>query len=262
MMRAMSTSASGMRAQQLYVDTIANNLANVNTTAFKGQRAEFQDLMYQTLRASGTLTQGSAQQPSSVQVGLGVKFAGHAISFGQGALQASTSPLDLSISGSGFFQVEMPDGRTAYTRDGGLKMDANGLLVTADGYPIVPNVTIAPGSSAVSISQTGIVSAVAPGASEPAEVGRLTLAIFPNEAGMLRIGQNLFTAGGASGEATVIEPGQQGAGLIQSGFLEGSNVQIVEEMVRMIMAQRAYEINSKGVMTADEMLSTLNSLKR
>ena len=262
MMRALTTSGAGMIAQQYNLDTIANNLANVNTTAFRGQRAEFQDLMYQTLRASGTLTQGSAQQPSSVQVGLGTRFAGHAISLNQGAMQATNSPLDLSISGQGFFQVELPDGRTAYTRDGSFKLDSNGLMVTADGYAIVPNVTIPPGSRAVSISQTGIVSAIPPGANEPTEIITLTLALFPNETGLSRIGQNLFEGGGASGEPSIIEPGGQGSGLIQSGFLEGSNVQIVEEMVRMIMAQRAYEINSKGVMTADEMLSTLNTLKR
>lgn len=251
-----------MIAQQFNLDTIANNLANVNTTAFKGQRAEFQDLMYQMLRASGTQTAGSAQQPGSVQVGLGTRFSGHSISFSQGALQATNSPLDLSISGSGFFQVELPDGRTAYTRDGSFRLDSNGLLVTSDGYAVVPNVTIEIGSTALSISQTGVVSAVPPGGNEPAEITTLSLAIFPNEAGLTRIGQNLFQQGGASGDPTIVEPGQQGAGLLQSGFLEGSNVQIVEEMVRMIMAQRAYEINSKGVMTADEMLSTLNGIKR
>lgn len=262
MMRALTTSGAGMIAQQYNLDTIANNLANVNTTAFKGQRTEFQDLMYQTLRASGTLNEGSASQPGSVQIGLGVRFSGQSISFNQGALQATSNPLDLSISGSGFFQVELPDGRTAYTRDGSFRVDANGVLVTGDGYPLVPNVTLAAGSRSISISQSGIVSAVPPGASEPEEITTITLATFPNEAGLTRIGQNLYEAGGASGDPSVVNPGQQGAGTIQSGFLEGSNVQIVEEMVRMIMAQRCYEINSKGVMTADEMLSTLNSLKR
>lgn len=262
MMRALTTSGAGMIAQQYNLDTIANNLANVNTTGFKNQRSEFQDLMYQTIKGSGTLTSGAAAQPTSVQVGLGTRFSGHAISFSQGALQSTTNPLDLSISGNGFFQVELPDGRTAYTRDGSFKMDANGLVVTSDGYPLVPNITIAPGSRAISISETGQVSAITPDGNEPADLGTIQVAVFPNESGLLRIGQNLFEGGGASGEASAVDPGTAGAGRIQSGFLEGSNVQIVEEMVRMIMAQRAYEINSKGVMTADEMLSTLNNLKR
>lgn len=262
MMRALSTSGAGMIAQQYNLDTIANNLANVNTTGFKNQRAEFQDLMYQTLRASGSATGESAMRPGAMQVGLGARFSGHAINFGQGALQSTGNPLDLSISGSGFFQVELPDGRTAYTRDGSFKLDANGLLVTSDGYPVTPNITIAVGSRAVSISEGGQVSAIPPGANDPQVVATLQLAVFPNESGLQRLGQNLYEAGAASGEATLTNPGLQGAGGIQSGFLEGSNTQIVEEMVRMIMAQRAYEINSKGVMTADEMLQTLNGLKR
>lgn len=251
-----------MIAQQYNLDTIANNLANVNTTGFKNQRAEFQDLMYQTLKASGTSTSNASRQPNSVQVGLGARFSGHAMNFGQGALQQTGNPLDIAISGVGFFQVELPDGRTAYTRDGSFRVDANGLVVTSDGYPVLPNITIPAGSRAISIAESGQVSIVTPDGQDPVEVGTIQLATFPNEAGLMRIGQNLFEAGGASGEAQAADPGTQGSGRLQSGFLEGSNVQIVEEMVRMIMAQRAYEINSKGVMTADEMLSTLNGLKR
>lgn len=262
MMRALTTSGAGMIAQQYNLDTIANNLANVNTTGFKSQRAEFQDLMYQTLKASGATTGGSAASANSLQVGLGARFSGHGFNASQGALQATGSPLDLALSGSGYFTVELPDGRQAFTRDGSFKIDSNGLVVTGDGYPLVPNVNIAPGSRAISVSETGVISAIPPGGSEPVEVATLTLAMFPNEAGLSRIGQNLFEAGGASGEVQQVAPGSNGSGRIQSGFLEGSNVQIVEEMVRMIMAQRAYEINSKGVMTADEMLSTLNQLKR
>lgn len=262
MMRALTTSGAGMIAQQFNLDTIANNLANVNTNGFKNQRAEFQDLMYQTLRASGTQTFGNVQAPTTAQVGLGVRYAGNATSFAQGALQATGNPMDMSISGIGFFQVELPDGRTAYTRDGSFKLDANGDLVTSDGYRVVPNVNIPPGSRALSVSETGVVSAIAPGNNEPTQIVQLTIALFPNESGLTRIGQNLYESGGGSGDPQIVNPGDQGSGRLQSGFLESSNVQIVEEMVRMITAQRAYEINSKGVMTADEMLSILNSLKR
>jgi flagellar basal-body rod protein FlgG len=262
MTRSLSTAGTGMVAQQFNLDTIANNLANVNTTSFKQQRAEFSDLFYQTFKASGAGNGGSARQPGSLQVGLGSKFTASATNFANGPLQPTGNPLDMAISGEGFFQVEMPNGRSGYTRDGSFKRDVNGLVVTSEGYPLQPSITIPAGASAISISETGLVSAILPGQNEPQEVGQITIAIFANPAGLTRLGQNLYEAGGASGTAQVVNPTEEGAGGLQPGFLEGSNVQVVEEMVRMILAQRAYEINSKAILTADEMLGILNTLKR
>lgn len=252
-----------MLAQQINLDIIANNLANVNTTAYKGQRAEFQDLMYQTTRAAGAPTGGSSLLPQALQIGLGVEFRGNANSMSNGPLQATNNPLDVAIVGDGFFQVERPDGTIAYTRDGSFKQDANGLLVTADGYPLVPNVTIPAGAKAVTIAPNGSVTAVLPGSDDATEIETIQLAIFPNPAGLSRIGQNLFTANAASGDPSVVAPGgAEGAGQVKAGMIEGSNVQIVDEMVRMIIAQRAYEVNSKAVQTADDMLGVVSNLKR
>lgn len=261
MMRSLNTAGTGMVAQQYNLDIIANNLANVNTTSFKQQRAEFQDLMYQTFKASGVTTGSSTVQPSAVQVGLGAAFSSSASNFGFGPLQATGNPLDVAINGEGFFQVQRTDG-IYYTRDGSFKRDANGLLVTSDGYPVVPEITIPAGAIAIDIAENGVVNAVLPGNNEPQQLGQIQTATFSNPAGLTRIGQNLFQAGGASGEAVVGNPGENGAGGLRPRFLEGSNVQVVEEMVRMILAQRAYEINSKAIQTADEMLGVLNNLKR
>lgn len=262
MMRALNTAGTGMVAQQYNLDVIANNLANVNTNGFKQQRAEFQDLMYQTYRASGASVGGNVKTPESSQVGLGVRFVGNATNLSQGPLQATSNPLDIAINGEGFFAVERPDGTTAYTRDGSLRRDSNGLLVNPDGLPLLPNITVPNGATAITVSSTGAVSAILPGQNEPQDIGTIQLTVFANPAGLTRIGQNLYTSGGASGDAQTVAPGESGAGTLSSGFIEGSNVQIVEEMVRMILAQRAYEINSKGIQTADEMLSTLNNIKR
>jgi flagellar basal-body rod protein FlgG len=262
MMRSLNTAATGMVAQQYNLDVIANNLANVNTTAFKQQRAEFQDLMYQNLRASGAATGDNTSQPAAQQVGLGSRFAASTSNFSPGPPQATGNPLDLAVSGNGFFQVLRPDGTIGYTRDGSFKPNAEGLLVTSDGYPLQPDITIPPGSMAVTISPNGIVTAIIPNAAEPQEVGQIQLSIFPNPAGLTRVGQNLFAAGGGSGAPSEVTPGEEGSGSLLSGFVEGSNVQIVEEMVRMILAQRAYEMNSKAIQTADDMLGVMNNLKR
>lgn len=265
MMRALSTAGTGMVAQQFNLDTIANNLANVNTTAFKQQRAEFNDLIYQTLAASGATTGGTQKKPSAIQVGLGSRLSATTSNFAIGSMQATGNPIDIAINGDGFFVVQRPDGTQAYTRDGGFKISAegtNGVLVTSDGYILDPRTEIPIGVQALSISEDGTVSGIPPGANEPQEFGKLTLALFPNPAGLTRIGQNLYLAGGASGDPSIVTPGDQGSGRLQSGFLEGSNVQIVEEMVRMILAQRAFEMNSKAVQTADDMLGVLNQLKR
>jgi flagellar basal-body rod protein FlgG len=262
MTRSLNTAATGMVAQQFNLDTIANNLSNVNTTSFKQQRAEFSDIFYQTFKASGAGNGGSARQPMSLQVGLGSRFSATSTNFANGPLQATSNPLDFAINGEGFFQVELPSGRTGFTRDGSFKRDVNGLMVTSEGYPIQPAITIPAGSTAISVSEGGVVSAILPGQNEPQEVGQITIALFANPSGLTRVGQNIYEAGGASGDPQLVNPAEEGAGRLQSGFIEGSNVQVVEEMVRMIMAQRAYEINSKAIVTADEMLSILNNLKR
>lgn len=251
-----------MMAQQTNLDTISNNLANVNTTAYKQQRAEFQDMMYQTLVAPGAPTGANTRQPVGMQVGLGSMFSATASNFEQGSLQITNSPYDIAINGSGFFQVQLPTGTTGYTRDGSFKPDATGLLVTSEGYAVEPNITIPAGVTALSISASGVVSATVPGQNEPQELGQITLATFVNPSGLRRLGQNLYESTSASGDPAVGNPGDAGAGSLQAGYLEGSNVQIVEEMVRMILAQRAYEINSKAIQTADDMLQVLNSLKR
>ncbi len=261
-MRALNTAGSGMVSQQMNLDVIANNLANVNTTAFKSQRAEFQDLMYQTLRASGAANNGETSLPQSVQVGLGSRFSASATNFNMGSLLTTGGVTDIAINGEGFYQVQIPGGEVAYTRDGSFKRDANGLIVTSDGNPLIPNMTLPSGARAISISPEGYVSAILPGNNDPTELGQIQLAIFTNPSGLTRIGQNMFQAGGGSGDASLVTPGTEGSGTIQQNFLEGSNVQVVEEMVKMISAQRAYEINSKAIQTSDDMLSVLNSLKR
>jgi len=262
MMRALNTAGTGMVAQQMNLDVLANNLANVNTTGFKSQRAEFQDLMYQTYRSSGATVGGTFTAPESAQIGLGSRFVASATSFGQGALQNSSGTFDMAILGEGFFKVSMPDGSFAYSRDGSFRTDANGLVVNQDGYPLEPAITVESGTTSITISQDGTVSGTTPGSDSPSTIGNITVSVFPNPGGLTRIGQNLFRSGGNSGDAQDVTPGSQGSGGIVQGHLEGSNVQIVDEMVRMITAQRAYEINSKAIMTADEMLSILNNLKR
>jgi flagellar basal-body rod protein FlgG len=189
-------------------------------------------------------------------------FSANAINFGAGPLQATGNPLDVAINGEGFFQIQRQDGQVAYTRDGSFKRDANGLLVTSDGYPVIPEITIPAGATAIDIGNNGTISAILPGTGEPTVLGQLQLATFSNPAGMTRVGQNMYLPGGASGEPSLVTPGESGSGDLKSRFLEGSNVQVVEEMVRMIMAQRAYEINSKAIQTADDMLGQLNQLKR
>ncbi len=262
MMRALTSAGAGMVAQQLNLDTIANNLANVNTNGFKAQRAEFQDMMYQTYRSSGAAGQGSQSQPLSLQIGLGTQFSATSTNFAMGAFNQSSNPLDVAIAGDGFFRVQMPDGSTAYTRDGSFKRDSEGNLVTSNGYKLSDEIKIDSGATEITVMTDGTVNAKLPGADEATSVGTLKLAVFSNPAGLTRIGQNLFRAGGASGEPQEATPGEDGSGIIQSGVIESSNVQIVEEMIAMITAQRAYEINSKAIQTADDMLTMLNQLKR
>lgn len=251
-----------MVAQQLNLDVIANNLANANTTGFKHQRAEFQDLMYQTVQGGGNAAGQNFRTPQGVQYGLGAMTSATANNLAQGASLNTNNPLDIMIVGEGYFRVLRPDGTLAYTRDGAFKKDANGLLVNSSGYPLQPQVTIPPNATTVTIGKDGTVEATIPGQNGPQRLEQITVAVFPNPAGLNRAGGNIWIESAASGQPQVVVPGIDGSGEIMSGYLEGSNVSVVEEMVRMISAQRAYEINSKAIQTSDDMLSVLNQLKR
>jgi len=262
MLRSLNTSATGMVAQQFNLDVISNNLANVNTTGFKHQRAEFHDLVYQTVQTPGTSVGQNFKTPTGVQFGLGSMVSATANDLSQGASLSTGNPLDLMIVGEGYFKVLKPDGSFGYTRDGSFKKDQTGLLVNSNGYPLVPQITVPEGATQVTIGQDGTVEAMIPGSSTPTKLEQVTLAMFANPAGLQRIGENLWIESAASGAPNLVAPGTDGAGTISSGYLEGSNVSVVEEMVRMITAQRAYEINSKAIQTSDDMLSILNTLKR
>jgi flagellar basal-body rod protein FlgG len=263
MIRALYTAASGMNAQQANIDTIANNLANVNTSGFKKSRMEFQDLVYQTLTAAGSETSTAADQaPVGLEVGLGTRPIATSRNFATGNLRATNAPLDLAIEGQGFFQVNLPSGEIGYTRAGSLHLSADGQLVTSDGYQLTPGITIPKDSTSVTVSKDGIVSVTISGQSATQQVGTIELASFQNNAGLRAIGGNLFLESTASGSPTTGVPGTEGMGTLAQGFLEDSNVSVVEEMVNMILGQRAYEANSKVVRTADEMLAQVNNLVR
>jgi flagellar basal-body rod protein FlgG len=262
MLRSLYTAGTGMVAQQHNLDVIANNLANVNTTGFKQQRAEFEDLMYQTMRSAGVAEGSSAAAPENMQIGLGVKLAGTSSNFQIGSFQNTGNSLNLAISGNGFFKLTQPDGTAVYTRDGSFQPDAEGKLVNMDGLKLDPEVTIPQGSTSITVNAQGDVSAVAPGETSSKVFGKVQVSSVANPAGMTRLGSNLFAATEASGDVQSGTPGENGTGMLQSGYLEGSNVEVVEEMTRMITAQRAYEINSKAIQTADDMLGIVNNLKR
>jgi len=264
MMRSLWTAASGMTTQQSNMDVIANNLANVNTTGNKKQRAEFQDLLYQTLRSAGTTSGADTQYPAGLQIGLGSRLSATNRIFTEGNLQTTNNPTDVAIQGEGFFRIEMPDGTIAYTRDGAFKLDSTRRLVTSDGYPLADGITInetAP-SDTITIASDGQVTCVPSGGTAREDSGTITLARFVNPAGLTAIGKNLFLASDASGDPIEGTPGEDGAGTLAQNELEMSNVQVVEEMVNMIIAQRAYESNSKAITTSDSMLEVANGLKR
>jgi flagellar basal-body rod protein FlgG len=262
MIRSLFTASTGMIAQQLNIDTIANNLANVNTTGFKKSRVNFQDLIYETIKPAGTETEAGTTIPEGIQVGHGVRPSSIAKLFSQGAAVQTGNPFDIRIEGEGFLQVTLPDGTTAYTRDGAFKVDADGTVLTADGYPMEPAITIPNDAEVVSIGPDGTVSVIQPGNVTTA-VGNIQLVRFPNPAGLdARLGRNLLLENEASGAPTVGTPGLDGLGTLSQGFLENSNVQVVEEILQMIIAQRAYEANSKVIQTADEMLQTANNVRR
>lgn len=262
MMRSLYIAATGMEAQKLNIDVISNNLANVNTVGFKRSRADFQDLMYQTLRAAGASSAEGAQIPSGIQVGLGVKPVAVQKIFAQGDFVNTGNPLDMVIEGDGFFQITMPDGTLAYTRAGAFKLNSDGALVNSDGYLLEPSITIPSNTLTVTVGSDGRITVTQAGSNVPTEIGQIQLAKFINPGGLNSLGKNLFIPTASSGDPTTGNPGLEGMGTVNQGFTEMSNVNIVEEMVNMIVSQRAYEINSKAVQASDEMLQVANNLRR
>jgi flagellar basal-body rod protein FlgG len=260
MIRALWTAATGMETQQLNMDVIANNLANVNTNGFKKSRADFQELIYQTTKTPGSSTSVGTESPTGIQVGLGSRTAAVQKVFTVGDFQATGNELDVGIEGTGFFQIELPNGETAYTRSGTFKKDSTGRLVTSDGYPLLPEIVIPENTSSISIGEDGTVEANLDNSTIPTQVGSIELIIFANASGLKNMGRNLYLETPASGTPTSNIPGENGAGTLSQGYLEGSNVSIMEEMVQMIAGQRAYEINSKVIKTADEMVQMMNNL--
>lgn len=262
MIRALYTAATGMEAQQTNIEVIANNLANANTTGFKRSRADFQELLYQTISQPGAASSDSTKVPTGIQIGLGSRTASVDKLFTEGDLQQTGNQYDVAIEGNGFFQVTYLNGVTAYTRAGNLKIDADGNLVTSDGFPIEPTITIPPNATNVTIGADGKVSVQQAGQSSATNVGTLELAYFANPAGLQSIGKSLMLPTDASGQAQTGTPGQSGLGTLQQGYVELSNVNVVEEMVGMITAQRTYEINSKVIQSADQMMQVANNVKQ
>ncbi|MBW4027587.1 MAG: flagellar basal-body rod protein FlgG [Acidobacteria bacterium] len=262
MIRALYTAASGMSAQQLNLDTIANNLANSSTAGFRQRQLQFQDMIYQNL-----VTPGAAQSQQTVsaglQIGLGTRSAATEIIMSQGDLNNTGNPLDIAIQGSGFFQITRPDGTIAYTRAGSFHLNNQGTIVTSDGDPVLPNITIPPNATSVTITQYGVVNATLPGQQNPSQLGQIQLATFANPEGLESMGSNLFTATLSSGDPVLGVPGgPEGLGTLQQGYLENSNVDVVTEFVQMVLAQRAYESNSKVITAADNMYSQVNNMAR
>ncbi|MCX5810673.1 MAG: flagellar basal-body rod protein FlgG [Proteobacteria bacterium] len=262
MIRALWTAGTGMVVQQANLDVIANNIANVNTNGFKKSRADFQDLMYQTLRLQGTKTEGGGQIPTGIQVGHGAMLAAVQKVFMQGDFQETQNELDLAIEGTGFITVIMPSGEKAYTRAGALKRDSDGKIVTSEGHSIEPTITIPNNAISVSTGTDGIVSVKLPNQSAPQQIGTIQLASFPNQAGLKSTGKNLYMETDASGAPNTGKPGENGLGTLLQGFLEMSNVNVMQEMINLIVGQRAYEVNSKAIQAADEMLQMANNIKR
>ena len=260
MIRSLWIAKTGLEAQQTQMDVISNNLANVSTTGFKRARAVFEDLLYQTIRQPGAQSSEQTQLPSGLQLGTGVKPVATERIFTQGNLQQTGNSKDVAIQGQGFFQVLMPDGTTSYTRDGSFQVDANGQLVTSSGFAVQPAITLPPDTQSLTIAMDGTVSVTQAGSATPVTVGTLQLATFINPAGLQSLGQNLYAETGASGTPGTNAPGSNGAGSLNQGYIETSNVNVVEELVNMIQTQRAYEINSKAISTSDEMLQRLTQL--
>lgn len=250
-----------MKANQLFIDNISNNLANVNTTGYKKSKLEFQELLYQTIVDPGSGAADGAKSPAGLQLGLGVRSVANQKIFGQGNLQETKNPFDMAITGSGFLQVQMPSGEVAYTRDGSFKISNDGTLVTSQGFALEPQITVPEGAQNIQIDATGKVSVQMADAGTSEEIGQIELVKFLNEGGLKSMGNNLYQVSPASGEPESGTPGTNGLGTLAQGYLEASNVELVEEMVSMIVAQRAYEISAKAIQTSDSMLQLANQLK-
>ena len=260
MMRSLWISKTGMEAQQTQLDTISHNLANVSTNGFKKSHAVFEDLMYQNLRQAGANSTEQTTLPTGLQAGLGVRAVATSRSFTQGNLQQSGNNLDVAVRGNGFFEIQMPDGTAGYTRDGSFQISSQGQIVTNNGYTLQPGLTVPADAQSVTIGQDGTVSVVLPNQAQPQVIGQLQLTNFINPAGLEPKGQNIYIETAASGTPTTGTPGQGGLGALQQGFVETSNVNVVEELVGMIQTQRAYELNSKAIQTSDQMLQRLSQL--
>lgn len=261
MFRSLATAASGMEAQQTKLDVTANNIANVSTNGFKKSRAEFADLVYQQLRPAGAATGGGATAPTGTEIGLGTRLVSTARELGQGELHQTGNPLDVAIEGHGFLPVTLSGGDVAYTRNGALRMDGEGRLVTSDGYAVAGDITIPPDAQTVTIATDGTITATLPGETQAVELGKLQLATFANPGGLSAEGGTLFRETTASGAAVIGSPGEGGAGTVRQGMLEVSNVNVVAEMIDLISGQRAYEINSRVIKAADEMLGQTAQLR-
>jgi len=260
MIRSLWISKTGLEAQQFNVDVISNNLANVSTNAFKRQRPIFVDLLYQTLRQPGAQSSQQTQYPTGLQVGTGVTPVATVRIHTQGNLQQTGNSLDLAIDGRGFFQILLPDGSTAYTRDGAFQLDSQGQVVNSSGYPLQPAITIPADALSITIGADGTVSVTQPGSTTPTQIGNIQLADFVNPPGLQSRGENLYLETASSGPPTVNDPGSNGLGVLNQGYVETSNVSVTEELVNLITAQRAFEINSRAVQTSDEMLQRLTQL--
>jgi len=260
MINSLWISKTGMEAQQTQLDVISHNLANVSTTGYKRATAVFEDLMYQNLRQVGSNTSDQTQLPTGLHLGLGVRTVATSRSFAQGTIQQTSNSLDVAIQGNGFFQVTLPDGSTNYTRDGSFQVDNQGRLVTSSGLPVANGVTVPANAKNVSIATDGTVTATIPGSTAPQQIGNIILATFINPAGLEPQGQNLFAESPASGQPNTGTPGANGIGTVTQGFLETSNVNVVQELITMIQTQRAYEMNSKAIQTSDQMLQKLGQL--
>ena len=260
MNRSLWIAKTGMEGQQFKLDTISNNLANVATNGFKRAGVVFEDLMYDSLRQVGAASSDQTQLPTGLQVGLGARVSASTRNFSQGNLQQSGNNLDIAIKGQGFFQIQLPDGSTGYSRDGAFQLDPNGQLVTANGHLLMPGITIPANAQSVTLAADGTVNVTVPGQAAPQAVGQLQLATFINPGGLEPRGQNLYAETAASGTPTAGAPGTDGRGGLMQGYVEGSNVNVVEELVAMIATQRAYELNSKAIQTTDQMLARLGQL--
>jgi len=260
MIRSLWIAKTGLDAQQMQLDVISNNLANVSTNGYKRSRAVFEDLLYQTLRQPGAASSQQTTIPSGLTLGTGVRPIATEHIFTQGSLQKTENTLDLAINGQGFFQIQMPDGTLAYTRDGSFQMDSTGQIVTASGYPLSPAITLPSNMISMTVSRDGIVSVVTAGATAATQVGTVQLASFVNVGGLQSVGENLYVETASSGTPTPNTPGSNGTGLLNQGYVETSNVNVAEELVSMIQTQRAYELNSKAIQTSDAMLGRLSQL--